>query len=259
MELLPKYISGSNVLTRLEEQEDSEARTLCEMQTWLFQIIIYYRTEWDESDISNIKKSIEKLEEANISTILLLLGLWSVDPKTADLKKCSSLILSGLFSSRYHEVISAIDAIKFWWKLGNLNIMEPAGEEIISALLRKIESKNDPGLANAILALIDLTISEPKDFITEGLKPQINFALEILYAELGPLKSITDFWEKIYRSPYEFDENQFPHIRYLASRFAFYYGKLFSRANEPSIINLWRQLSVNDNLPEIRAMWRDDR
>lgn len=261
--LLPNYISGHNVTTRLKEVGEIEVRNLSDMQTWLFQVIIFYQNEWDGDDISNINKTISLLEDRKIPNILLKLALCNIDKKQNDWQENTTFILHSLFSNRNHYVISAIDAIKYWWKLGQLGLFDPPKDDMICALLRKIESKNDPGISVAISTLIDLTMLESNLFVTDSLKPQINFTLEVLYAELRPLESPTDFfesptdfWGKISRSPYEFDENLFPFLRFLASQFAYFYSKSFTKLDEPKILDLWRQLSTNDNLPEIRATWR---
>lgn len=166
--------------------------------------------------------------------------------------------LRGHLNSHKSEVVRhALQAIRRWVHLADLNLIPRLPEDLLRELVNKISTRRDPELIYAITVMADITSQFPK-LLSGGLIEDLLQALEDLLPEvkLPDLHSIDAISNQRRAFTVEKRPDAFAFTARLAA--ALHQVLLNNNKNIPKILKEWQRTAASSVLPEVRDAFHID-
>ena len=219
-------------------------------------LVILPRIKKSEQNIkSQVHELIEILRQVSESSVYTFLPyMLLISPESYDIEDIVRNLKRALFSTDKYSIRHSLKGLYYWIAYANEDELREAPRDLFERLIYIIYSLRQPGLDYALDCTYLILKKSPNYFQKEDFET-LSEGLESLLEETRYPKNWTEL--DLQDSQSSIPNVDKPTYRKYASRLAHQlYFVLESQGGEiPSVLNTWREESLNDKLPQIRKIW----
>ena len=260
LDKIAKWWSDSKGLlarTSSDDEFDLAVRARFEEMLEVFAHVILLRLTIDAqpSEARRTIALLEEMENAGVSLVGIAPTILFADPGKAP--EITEKIREGLAARTENPARRAIFAVLVWGLLPVRNKPPVSVPDVlIEGLVDRVFFRVQPSLVSALATVADL-LSEVPGLFDSGLTDKLLIALRNLASETE-VSSKPDEAASRLEDSVIIDLEERPSCRRHAARLAAHLAKLpiESTSTTPGILDMWREISRTDPLPEVRRSWR---